>query len=70
MDKEQAESFRRRWQAVAAVEREEQRRATVEERWRQLNALLLLCRNQGITPDHDSAAEVTRRWARLKNGSR
>jgi hypothetical protein len=39
MDKVQAQQFIHRWQAVEEVRQREARAATLELRWRQLNAL-------------------------------
>jgi len=59
--------FRERWQAVAAIEREEQREASVALRWQQLNAILRLARGLGLPLGEQSEEETVRqRWARLK----
>lgn len=40
LDKKLVQQFRDRWQAVAAVEAEEQLNASIELRWQQLNSIL------------------------------
>ena len=62
--------YRERWQAVADIEAEEQRSASVELRWQQLNAIIGLAVGLGIplTNPEDEADEqaVWERWATLK----
>jgi hypothetical protein len=71
MDAQLVKRFRERWQAVAAVELEEQRAASIEQRWQQLNALLQIAIGLklplGEQEDEDS---VHHRWAKLKGGQR
>lgn len=60
--------FRERWRAVAAIEAEEQRTASVILRWQQTNAILRLAIGLGLSleePDESEQA-VYYRWARLK----
>jgi hypothetical protein len=67
MDKRLVREFRERYDAVAAIEVEEQRTASVELRWQQLNSILRLAIGLGLT--HRWSAEedvVYERWARLK----
>lgn len=66
MDEQAAREFRERWQAVAAVEIEEQRAASVALRWQQLNAILRLAAGLGLQPGKSDAEIVRERWARLK----
>ena len=59
--------FRKRWQAVAALEREEQREASVALRWQQLNAILRLAIGLGLPLREQFEEEIVRqRWAKLK----
>lgn len=59
--------FRERWQAVAALEREEQREASVALRWQQLNAILRLAIGLGLPLREQFEEEIVRqRWAKLK----
>ena len=67
MDPQQAREYRARWQAVAAIEEEEQKASSVQSRWQQLNAILRLAaalRLDMAQPDEEEA--VRARWARLK----
>ena len=69
IDPQLAKQFRDRWQAVAAVEAEEQRAASIELRWKQLNALWQLAVGLGLRPEPDETEnQVRERWARLKRG--
>ena len=69
IDPELAKQFRDRWQAVAAVEAEEQRAASIGLRWKQLNAIWLLAVGMGLRPEPDETEnQVRERWARLKRG--
>ncbi len=68
MNDQLVREFRERWQAVAAVEAEEQRAASVALRWQQLNAILRLAIGLGL-PRVESKEEeeiVRQRWAKLK----
>lgn len=70
VDKTQAKFFRDRWQAVAQIEREEERAFSIEQRWQQLNAILRLAQGLelSVLPDDDEML-VYRRWAKLKQMS-
>ncbi len=61
-------NFRERWQAVAAIETEEQISASVALRWQQTNAVLRLAVGLGIAVDEPDDLEqaVYDRWAQLK----
>jgi hypothetical protein len=70
MDPILAREYRDRWQAVLEVEEAERQRATVEDRWRKLNAILQMAVSLGIdlhAQDEDEAV-VWQRWASLKTG--
>ena len=60
--------FRERWQAVAAIEVEERRTASVALRWQQTIAILQLAIGLGLPlTEPDAEEEVVRqRWAKLK----
>ena len=63
--------FRKRWQAVAALEREEQREASVALRWQQLNAILRLAIGLGLPLREQFEEDIVRqRWAKLKGTQR
>jgi len=59
--------FREHWQAVAAIEREEQREASVALRWQQLNAILRLAMGLELPLRERLDEEAVRqRWVKLK----
>jgi len=62
--------FRERWQAVAAVELEELRSASLSWRWQQMNAILRLAIGLGLPLEKPEGQEeeVRQRWVRLKGG--
>ncbi len=67
MDKRQVREYRERYQAVAAIEAQEQRSATIELRWRQLNAILRLAFGLELSiTNTDDETVVYQRWAKLK----
>ncbi len=69
LDKKSAQQFRDRWKAVEAVELEEQRTASIELRWQQLNSILRMAIGLGL-PLTDSSEDdliVYDRWAELRN---
>lgn len=65
----QARAFRDRWHAVAAAERKEHRRASMDLRWQQMNALRCLMVGLELTQTMSDEQEETvwQRWARLKD---
>lgn len=68
MDKQLAQSFRNRWQAVVRIQEEEDRVSTLEQRWRAMNAILGLALSLKLplaSPD-DSATIVMHRWNKLR----
>jgi hypothetical protein len=69
MDAKELKEYRARYQAVDAFEKEEQRQATVDDRWRQLNSLLNIAAALGLVVenDQDEVDIVRRRWKRLKD---
>lgn len=69
MTRSQAEAFRHRWQAVAATEAEEHRSASLQPRWKQLNALRCLAGGLDLAVGSVDEQEksVWKRWARLKD---
>jgi hypothetical protein len=69
IDPQLAKQFRDRWQAVAAIEHQEQRAATIGLRWKQLNAIWQLALGMRMWPEPDETESLVReRWARLKRG--
>ena len=70
MDPSLVREYRARWQAVSEIEESERRQATMESRWRELNAILQMAITLGLdlrTQDEDEGI-VWQRWARLKAG--
>ena len=69
MDKAWAERFRYRWQAVEEVQQQEARAATLELRWRQLNAMYGMSRALQLSAKHDDEIPVYQRWAKLRGNA-
>jgi hypothetical protein len=65
-----AREFRDRWEDVRAIEIEEQRNATIEQRWRQINAMHQMSKALGRQPteEDEEFAAVRERWAWLRKG--
>lgn len=64
--KVEARSFKRRWKAVNAAEREELRRTPPEHKLRQLAALMASVKELGWDEElAEEEAEVRDRWKRL-----
>jgi len=70
-NKKLVKEFRDRWQAVAEVEIEEQKSASITLRWQQLNAILSMAIGLGLPlAELEQDDEIVyQRWAKLK-GSR
>jgi len=69
LDSKLAKQFRDRWQAVAAIEDQEQRAASISLRWKQLNAIWQLALGLRMQSEPDETESLVReRWARLKRG--
>jgi len=68
MSDQMMKNFRERWQAVAAIEAEEQRSASVTLRWQQTNAILRMAIGLGLSLEEADESEliVHDRWAQLK----
>lgn len=68
MNDQMMKNFRERWQAVAAIEAEEQRSASVALRWQQTNAILRMAIGLGLSLEEADESEqmVYQRWAQLK----
>jgi len=68
MSDQTMKNFRERWQAVEAIEAEEQRSASVALRWQQTNAILRLAIGLGLSLEETDASEqmIYHRWAQLK----
>ncbi len=66
MDKTMLQTYRSRWEAVRAVEREEQQNASLTQRWHQLNALAHMANTLALKPQADEVERVRQRWCKLK----
>ncbi len=67
MDKADAIAYRERWREVERIERLEAQSATIQDRWRQLNAVKRRATRLGITPkEDDSEMEIFLLWASLR----
>lgn len=59
------EYYRDCWEAVAEIEREENRSSSIQERWMKLNALAIIARGLDLTEDEVDMG-VINRWSKLK----
>ena len=59
-------AYQARWAEVDAVITEERRTASVELRWRQLNAAYAMALGLGLRQENPSETGVFERWAKLK----
>jgi hypothetical protein len=68
IQKKQMREFRDRWQAVAEIEADEQRSATIKRRWKQLNAILFMAKGLGLSTEESNEDDdiIYQRWAKLK----
>ena len=67
MEKADAIAYRERWREVEQVERLETQSATIQDRWRQLNAVKRRANRLGITrKEDDGEMEIFLRWANLR----
>lgn len=64
LDEKSLIAYRKRWQAVAAIEETERQASSTTDRWRQLNALLLMAQTLEILPPDDDFGqdEGRQRW--------
>jgi uncharacterized protein YmfQ (DUF2313 family) len=71
MDPTLVREYRARWEAVSAIEDAERQRATLEERWAKLNALLRMAAALGVDlhAGREDEAVVRQRWVKLKAGA-
>jgi hypothetical protein len=69
MDATTLKAYRARWQAVEEIERQELQNATLDMRWRQLNAVIGLAIGLGIYQPVEDDIEVIQRWAKLKENA-
>jgi len=68
MEKQQAQAFRERWQAVAEVEARELQQVSFAQRWRQFDAILQMALDMGLLLPEENIDEIVamrQRWIRL-----
>jgi hypothetical protein len=68
MEKADVLAYRDRWKVVAEIEAQERRTASIQTRWKQLNAILRLAIGLGLPlkPDENKLI-VYQRWAIIKH---
>jgi len=67
MDATDARAYLGRWRDVERIERLEAQTATIQDRWRQLNARKMRAARLGITRKGDEGEmEIFLRWANLR----
>jgi len=61
-------AYRERWRAVQEIEKEEQRAATMAQRWQQVNAILCLAIGLGLPLNEIDEQEqlIYQRWSKLR----
>jgi hypothetical protein len=64
--KDELHAYQARWVEVDAVVAEERRTASLELRWRQLNAACAMAIGLGLRQEDASETGVFERWAKLK----
>jgi len=65
-EKEDMLAYKKGWEAVAEVEREELQNTSIEEKWRQLISIIKLAIGLGIFISDPSEEAVYEQWAKLK----
>ncbi len=64
--KDDLAAYQARWAEVEALQREEQRSASLSLRWQQLNAVYGMAKGLGLLQPDPSEIIVFERWAKLK----
>lgn len=64
--KDDLKAYQARWAEVEAAVEEERRTASIELRWKQLNAAYAMAKSLGMIQPDPSEAGVYERWAKLK----
>ena len=68
MDASEAKAYVHRWEAVADIERQEQKIRSVAENWQQLNAIRRRAARLGISRQNDEGEmALILLWAKLKS---
>jgi hypothetical protein len=65
--KDEMAAYQQRWAEIEARQAQEQRSASLELRWQQLNAAYGMAKALGLLQPDPSEMEVYERWARLNN---
>ncbi|MEW6405186.1 MAG: hypothetical protein AB1649_25615 [Chloroflexota bacterium] len=67
MNAAEARAYRERWREVAEIERREAQSATVQDRWRQLNAVFGMAQSLGLLEKlaADQEETIWQRWVVL-----
>jgi len=63
---EDLRAYQERWAIVETIQNEERRSASLELRWKQLNAAYGMAKGLGLLQSDESEILVFERWARLK----
>lgn len=67
LDKTALQQHKKRWQAVARFEEEEERQSTSLDRWQRLNSIIRLAGNLNLAKDANlDETIVWHRWNRLR----
>lgn len=67
LDKTALQQHKKRWQAVARFEEDEERQSTTLDRWQRLNAIVRLAGNLNLAKDaKQDETIVWNRWNRLR----
>ena len=68
MNKSDAKAYIERWKEVERIEKEEARTASIQDRWKKLNALFGLALELGLLDKETNQKEeiVWQRWAILR----
>ena len=64
--KQDMRSYRERWKAVEEIQAEERRSASLDLRWRQLNAAYGMAKGLGLLQPDPTEVGVFERWAKLR----
>ncbi len=64
--KDEIQAYCHRWEEVNKVQEEERRSASIELRWRQLNAAYGMAKALGLLRRDPSKLGVFEKWAKLK----
>lgn len=64
--KDNIKAYHIRWETIDSIQQEERRTASLELRWRQLNAAYGMAKSLGLLRPDPSEAGVHERWAKLK----